>query len=283
MPVITGNTRAGKAERYLQEKQSNETPQPVSQAPPVKRSSTPATKVKQPFTPPNKRKKPKKQLTPAEKRKRYLKWAFWLIVAIILYFSFGWIQEQVFTLLQSNPTVWAMYKAIETEIASRSLLGLFYAAFFGALFFLALPVELIFIYYLNLNYYFVQILFITLVGNLLGIAVDYFFGWLIGPKVLQWFMKKETYETFQRKIRKAGAFIILVGNVIPFPIEPFTVFLGAVRYGFLRLMLYTFIGKMLKFGMLWLGYKYFVQFVGPHIATVNLPWFIDLIKSSFGG
>ena len=251
-------------------------------AKPVDRASTPAALDSLPevFDEP---KRKRKKLSPAEKRKRYLKWAFWIIVIIILYFAFEWLRDQALLLLQSNPHVWSVYKAIEAEIETRSLLGLFYAASFGALFFVALPVEIIFLYYLGLNYYFVQVLVITLVGNLLGIAFDYFVGWLVGPKILQWFMKKETYKKFQAKIDKAGAFIIIVGNIIPFPIEPFTVFLGAMRYGFFRLMLYTTIGKIVKFGLLWLGYKYFIQYVGPYVSTVNLPWFLDLVKSGFGG
>jgi membrane protein YqaA with SNARE-associated domain len=279
MPVITGNSRArrpvSRSEHYLKERKAER------ENPPVHRSSTPVAAVPEL---PKPSKKPKKmKLTPQEKRKKYLKWLFWIVVIVIIYFAFGWLREQALLLLQQNATVWALYLAIEAEIASRSLLGLFYAAFFGALFFLALPVELIFLYYLGLNYYFIQVLTITLIGNLLGIAFDYFIGWLIGPKVLQWFMKKATYHKFQQKIDKAGAFIVIVGNIIPFPIEPFTVFLGAMRYGFFKLMLYTGIGKIVKFVLLWLGYKYFVQYVGPHISTVNLPWFMDLIKSSFGG
>ncbi len=249
------------------------------------RSPTPAAASDlslDPDDPPKKRKRPKKALTPWEKRKRYLVWGFWILVVLSLYFSFGWVKEQLFVLLQMNPAVWAVYKAIELEIASRSLLGLFYASFFGALFFITLPVELIFLYYLGLNYYFVQVLVITLAGNLLGIALDYFVGWLIGTRILKWFLK-EKYDGFHRKIEKAGAFIVIIGNIIPFPIEPFTVFLGAVRYGFFRLMLYTFLGKLVKFGLLWLGYKYFVQYVGPYLGTVNLPWFLNLVKSSFGG
>ncbi len=298
MSIITGNprrhgARPSQSESYLRSKEAKRTASAPAasrhEAAPVARSPTPAAASHQdPFDQPGsksgkKAKKRKKALTPAEKRKRYLKWAFWILVAVALYFSFDWLSGQLLHLLQQNPTVWSLYLAVEAEIESKSLLGLFYAAFFGALFFVALPVELIFIYYLGLNYYFVQVLTITLLGNLLGITLDYFIGWLIGPKVLQWFMKAETYHAFQRKIDKAGIFIVIVGNIIPFPIEPLTVFLGAVRYGYFRLMLFTAIGKLVKFGLLWLGYKYFVQYVGPYISTVNLPWFIDLVKSGFGG
>ncbi len=285
MAVITGDRRRGtpsRSQSYLRQRDAaRHAPKPAQHAPPVTRSSTPAAHVD--TAPKPKKKKEKKKLTPEEKRKRYLKWAFWIVVLIILYFAFGWLRDQALLLLQMNPNVWAVYKAIEAEITAKTLLGLFYASMFGAIFFITLPVEIIFLYYLGLNYYFMQVLVITLAGNLIGIAFDYFIGWLIGPKVLQWFMKKESYQNFQKKIDKAGAFIVIVGNIIPFPIEWFTVFLGAVRYGFVRLMIYTTLGKIVKFGLLWLGYKYFIQYVGPHISTVNLPWFMDLIRSSFGG
>lgn len=292
MAIITGARRRSRSrsESYLHARQEDRETKPERRVVPVavRRSETPAAvdppdpapKQGRPGKPP---KAPKRVLTKAEKRRRYLKWAFWILLLVALYFGFGWLKEQLLLLLQQNPTVWSYYKAIEAEIASKSLLGLFYAAFFGALFFVTLPVEIIFLFYLGLNYYFVQILVITLIGNLLGIAFNYFVGWLVGPKVLRWFMKEETYHKFQKKIDKAGIFIVIVGNIIPFPIEPFTVFLGAVRFGFVRLMLWTALGKIVKFGLLWLGYKYFVQYVGPYISTVNVPWFVDLIKSSFGG
>lgn len=282
MAIITGDRRhQTRSHTYLQQRDAERHASETS-VPPVARSPTLAAHASAQLTK-EKRKKGKRRLTKKEKRKRYLKWLFWILVAVALYFGFNWLRDQALFLLQQNPTVWSLYLAIEAEIESKSLLGLFYAAFFGALFFVALPVEIIFIYYLGLNYYFVQVLTITLVGNLLGITFDYFIGWLIGPKVLQWFMKAETYHTFQRKIDKAGSFIVIVGNIIPFPIEPLTVFLGAVRYGYFRLMLFTAIGKLVKFGLLWLGYKYFVQYVGPYISTVNLPWFVNIIKSGFGG
>lgn len=276
MSIITSTPRRSKSERYLAERHTKREES-------VARSPTPAAIPRSRKKTTKSGKSPKKKLTKEEKRKRYLKWLFWILIAVAFYFSFGWLRREALLLLQMNPTVWAFYKAIEAEIASRSLLGLFYASFFGALFFIALPVEIIFLYYLGLNYYFVQVLTITLIGNLLGISVDYFIGWLLGPKVLQWFMKKETYATFHKKIQKAGAFFVIIGNIIPFPIEPFTVFLGALRYGYFRLMLWTFVGKLVKFGLLWLGYKYFVQYVGPYISTVNLPWFVNLIKSGFSG
>lgn len=298
MPIIADNPRGrkvpSKSERYLRERYEQRpaaSPRPASRssspppsAPPVQRSPTPAA-AGSPSPAPSggkKRKKPKKVLTPAEKRKRYLTWAFWLLVIVALYFGWQWLRDQALILLQMNSHVWATYKAVESEIAARSLLGLFYASFFGALFFITLPVEIIFLYYLGLNYYVVQVLVITLLGNLLGIAFNYFIGWIIGPKSLKWFLKKK-YAGFHRKLEKAGGFIVIVGNIIPFPIELFTVFLGAARYGFVRLMIYTAFGKLVKFGLLWLGYKYFVQYVGPYISQVNLPWFLNIIKLGFGG
>ncbi len=218
----------------------------------------------------------------SDKQKKYLKWTFWIVVAVSVYFSFGWLKQKVLEILSMNPTIWYYYKVIEAEVQARSLLGLFYASFFGALFFIGLPVEIIFLYYLGLNYYFVQIFSVVLVGNLLGMAVNYFLGWLLGSKLMEVLMK-DKYKDFKKKLKKAGGFLIIVGNIIPFPIEIFTFFIGAMRYSFLRLMIYTGIGKVSKFLLLYMGYKYFIKYISPYLGDVTFSSILEILKNSFIG
>jgi|GEM_PF-1007528 len=227
-------------------------------------------------------KKEKKKLSPREKRIRYFKWFIYIVLAIIIFYSYKYLLAKAFELMQKNPSVWAVYKAIEAEVASKSLLGLFYASSLGAIFFISLPVEVIFVYYLGLNYYFVQVITIILVGNLLGMWFDYFFGWIVGEKFLKWVMKKK-YDVFKNKIDKMGAFLIIVGNIIPFPIEFFAVFLGAIRYGFYKYTIYTVIGKTIKFLLIYFGYVYFMKFVGPYIDGLTINSFIGFLKGAFFG
>ena len=95
---------------------------------------------------------------------------------------------------------------------------------------------------------------------------------------------KEKYGVFSRKIGKAGAFIIVIGNILPpFPSDLFSLFTGTVRYGMFRMLFYTVIGRAIQFLLLWLGYTYFVQYAVPYIGTLTPDWFYDLIRSSFTG
>ncbi len=223
---------------------------------------------------------PKRKLTP-EQRKKYLKWGLWTLAILILYFAFQWIVSLILQLLQLNPVVWAVYKSAEEAIVSRSLLGLYYAAASCATFLSALPVEAFFLYYLGLSYPPLVVVLVTLGGVLSGALFNYVVGWIIGPRVIKWFIK-EKYDSFHRKVERAGGLIVVIGNIIPFfPCDLFAVFLGTVRYGFLRLLIYTAIGRLLQFGLLWLGYKYFLQYISPYLGTLSWPWLVHLVKSGF--
>ena len=219
------------------------------------------------------------------KEKSSLNWTkilLWVVIAaaiVALWYLFDGF-ALLMTLLQANPHVWAFYQAISAEIASRSLAGLFYASFFGSLFFISLPIEIIFLYYIGLNYYVVQVFTITLVGNILGMLFNYGAGRLIGDK---WIRKllKEKYVRFRKKLDKAGAFIVLIGNIIPFPIEPFSVFLGAVKYNFKSFIIWTIVGKVIKFLILLFGYTYFLKYAGPFLGEVSVDWFVELIRNVF--
>lgn len=226
----------------------------------------------------------KKKLAHHEPKKKinWKKIVIWVVViaAIVWLWKQFDIPRLVISLLQQNPAVWNIYQAVMAEVESRSLLGLLYASFFGSLFFISLPVEAIFLYYLGLNYYVVQIIIVVLIGNILGMLINYGFGRLIGEKVIKYFMK-DNYKKFMKKLERAGAFIILIGNILPFPIEPFAVFLGAVKYRFSWFLTYTIIGKVIKFVLLAIGYMYFVKYASPYLSTISGDWFIDSIKNVF--
>ena len=224
----------------------------------------------------------RKKTLPKEKNSLWPKIALVTVIAgalIAFWYLFDGF-SLVMAALQANPQVWAFYQAISNEIASRSLMGLFYASFFGSLFFISLPIEIVFLYYLGLNYYVIQIFTIVMVGNLLGMLFNYGTGRLVGDK---WIRKllKEKYVRFRKKLDKAGAFIVLIGNIIPFPIEPFSVFLGAVKYNFVSFITWTIVGKVIKFLILLFGYTYFLRFAGPFLADVSVDWFIELIRNVF--
>ena len=217
-----------------------------------------------------------------EQQRRYLWWGFWLLVILLLYFSLNWLTSEALLLLQAKPAVWAFYKSVEYEIASRSLLGLFIACAVGATFLVAIPVEAVFLFYLGIGYPVLTVFGIALAGILVGDLFNYVVGWLIGPKPVKAIIK-EQWGSFERKIGRAGAFIIVIGNILPpFPSDLFSLFTGTVRYGAFRMLFYTVVGRVVQFFLLWLGYKYFILYAGPYMSTLSFQWFANLIRTSFG-
>lgn len=219
-----------------------------------------------------------------EKIKKYSKWGLWIFIALIIYVLWAKLNivDWILSFLQKSDTLWMIYKIFETEVESKSLLGLFYISFFGSLFFISLPLEVIFLFYLGLNYTVFQIMTVIIIGELIGTVINYFIGLFVGEKAMEWLLKKQ-YSDFKFKINRAGAFILLVGNIIPFPIDIFVLVLGTVKYNFRRLIIYTILGKLIKLTLLYLGYVYFVKFLSPYLSDVSLSWFIDIVRRAFFG
>jgi len=49
---------------------------------------------------------------------------------------------------------------------------------------------------------------------------------------------------------KVGSFLIFFGNIIIFPIELFSFAVGAAKYPYKKFLLYTVIGKIIKFAIM---------------------------------
>ncbi len=216
----------------------------------------------------------------ARPRRHWLRtWLFWALFFLILYVLYHWFLNNIESFLRQSTLLWSAYESVKQEVAARSLLGLLYVSFFGALFFLPLPIEGVFLFYLTVTDFSpVAIVLVALAGNLLGLVVDYAVGWLLGPRLLRFFMD---YERFARRVNRAGGFLVVVGNIVPFPIEPLTLVLGATRYGFLRLLFYSALGKIVKLLSLLFGYEYFMTHIQPAILSLDVPPWLSFIKAPF--
>ncbi len=168
-----------------------------------------------------------------------------LLVFSIAYIGYLYFQESILGILRMNPYVWAFFSHIFDEISRRTLLGLFYASFFGSLFFIVLPIELLFVYYLSLGYSVPLVIALTMIGNLMGLCLDYLFGFVVGAKILKFFLRRK-FDRFHDMTTKWGAVVLLIGNIIPFPIQPVSVVVGSARYSFKKFFFFTVIGIFVK-------------------------------------
>jgi len=189
---------------------------------------------------------------------------FLIVILAIIYYVVQ--QGYLATFMQSHPWLWAVYQYIHQLAAEKSLLGLFFATFFGGLFFITMPIEVTFLYFLSLGYNVPLIILIALAGDTLGLIVDYSIGWLLGKRVLRFFLK-DTYDKFINIIERFGGVIILFGNIIPFPIQLVSLVIGTTRYSIKKFVIYSAIGKLIKLVIL--------AFAGNYILNILIPYIKD--------
>lgn len=192
-----------------------------------------------------------------EKNAKHIKWTLIIILVVLLYLFYDKIILYLLGILQKNPTIYSYYLTIENEISNNTLKGLFFVSVLGSLFFLVLPSEALFIYYLNATSYNPLIIFLlTVTGCMVGLSFNYFFGRILGDRIIR-FLFKKNYEKYKEKIDKYGGKVLLVGNIFPGPIEVLAVFYGGFKFSYARFVYLSLVGRAIKYMLLFLAFTFF--------------------------
>lgn len=201
------------------------------------------------------------------------------IVLVIFCFVIYFFRGPIIDIIKRVPWLYSIYNEVSFHIANKTLKGLFYVSFFGSLFFIMLPIEVFLFYFMSSGHSKILVLATVIAGNIAGLVVDYLIGFLIGGRLLRRFFE-EHHETFKRKLEKVGSFIVVLGNIIPFPIELASVFLGTMRFGIARFVLLTLAGRVVRYSILLVGYSYLMRYVMPFFTDQLMPWLIHLFTSA---
>ena len=160
-------------------------------------------------------------------------------------------------MLKLHPTIYNYYLLMESQIQNNTLKGLFFVSIFGSLFFLVLPSEALFIYYLSsTNHGAGTIMILTLIGCLIGFTINYFAGRILGERLVRILFKKN-FEKYKEKINEYGGYVLLIGAILPGPIEVLAVFFGAFKFGYIRYIYLIFIGRFIKYALLFIAFIFF--------------------------
>jgi membrane protein YqaA with SNARE-associated domain len=178
------------------------------------------------------------------------------IIASAVYIGYLFFQEEIVGILKMNPYVWGFFTHIIGEISERTILGLLYASFFGSLFFIFIPLEMIFLYYLTLGYSPPLLIALTMLGYLAGLSLDYLFGFAVGARLVKFFVGGK-FEKFHDMVTKWGGIVVLLGNFILFPIQPVSVVIGSARYSYKKFFIFSAVGLFMKLFALIMLFVYF--------------------------
>lgn len=117
----------------------------------------------------------------------------------------------------------------------------------GYLFFLVMPVELAFIYYLSGNVNIWALNAVALGTALMSQAVDYIIGFLLSEKIIERFIGKRRYEKAENDLRKYGNIAILIFNALPLSSPVISLAAGILKHRIKDAVLYTVAGLLFKY------------------------------------
>lgn len=202
-----------------------------------------------------------------ETRKLFIKAIIIGLIILGLYLLYLWLSPYFFEYLKQHPTLNAIYTHISTQISEQTYLGLFYASFFGAIFFITIPLELILIYYISIGRNIFLISLIIIIASVLGLFINYIIGRMLGAKVLKYLLK-ENFDKTKNWVDKYGAFFLVIGAAIPSPIEWACLIYGSAKYSIKKFLIYSAVGRILKVILIYFLFDWITKVVIPYFKAV---------------
>src|SRR3989338_255864 len=166
-----------------------------------------------------------------------------ICIAGAMYFFFD---RFIIAWAQTVPWLWAVIQHFSEQMQGHTLLGLFYVAFIGSIFFTPLPVEVAVVYYLAIGYPIPMLLLILLLGAVLGEILNYSFGFALGGPILRYFVG-EKFGMWQRRIEKFGGLVIFLVSFLPLPLGLVAVLLGGLKYPIKRFLFWMGLGRLFRY------------------------------------
>jgi membrane protein DedA with SNARE-associated domain len=122
--------------------------------------------------------------------------------------------------------------------------------FAGYLFFLIMPVELIFLLFISGEGNLTLVFFIAIITALSAQFIDYLSGYLFSDKIILLFDNKKKYRRSVKQIRKYGNYIIFLFNLLPLSSPILVLAAGMIKYPVKQVFLYSFLGLLFKYTIL---------------------------------
>lgn len=137
------------------------------------------------------------------------------------------------------------------ENRQQSILSFAIVNFFGYLFFfLLMPMELAFIYYLRTGYD-------PLILNLVAVAtamtsqiIDYLIGYYFSAGIIDRLIGRKRYEKAEDEIRKYGNWTLFLSNLLPLSSPVISLAAGMLKYRVKDALIYSFVGMVCRYLLL---------------------------------
>jgi membrane protein DedA with SNARE-associated domain len=117
----------------------------------------------------------------------------------------------------------------------------------GYLFFLFMPVEIAFIYYLTGEINVWALNAVAIGTALISQTIDYLIGFLLSTRIIDQLIGRRRYEKAEDKIRRYGNIVIFFFNVTPLSSPVISLAAGMLKHRVKDAVIFTFAGLLLKY------------------------------------
>ncbi|MBR9690473.1 hypothetical protein GOV08_02200 [Candidatus Woesearchaeota archaeon] len=131
------------------------------------------------------------------------------------------------------------------QIANYTFLGLFIAAMVGGLFFIPLPMEIIFATFLVKNPATATVFFVYMAGLTLGYSFDLFIGYKFSTFARNLISTKKFYK-MKTWINNYGKFAVFLSCVTPLPSQQVSFIVGVFKYNKYKFLTQFLAGQTIK-------------------------------------
>ena len=137
------------------------------------------------------------------------------------------------------------------EQNTESFLSFAIVNFAGYLFFfLFMPVELAFIYYLRTGYDPVILNLVAIGTAFSAQVIDYMVGYFTSAGIIDRLIGKTRYEKAENEIRRYGNLTLFLSNLLPLSSPVISLAAGMLKYQIKDALLYSFAGMVLRYLLL---------------------------------
>jgi membrane protein YqaA with SNARE-associated domain len=137
------------------------------------------------------------------------------------------------------------------QTGEKSVLSFAIVNFTGYLFFfLFMPVELAFIFYLRSGYDPIILNLVAITTAFASESIDYLIGYFFSTRIIDQMIGRKRYERAEEEIRKYGNWAILVSNVLPLSSPVISLAAGMLKYRVREAVFFSFVGIVLRYLLL---------------------------------
>ena len=153
--------------------------------------------------------------------------------------------------------VGAAARHIMANIVDSTLLGVFYTALIGGLFFVFTPLEVFYAKFLGSGHSMLLIFAVYMLGITISYSIDYFLGLKLSRFAKKLISPRKFYS-IKGKINKYGSAAVFMFNALPLPSQILTAILGVFKYNKTRFYVFFFLGQIVKLAVITAGVYYVV-------------------------